>query len=285
MIHVLPDVRELLTPHRVRPGTPEVIEQRLQRTGLIVLEGLTSRAAVLDLASRVMTITPHRDSDIDGLTTLRDTGRHEQRAGYAGFTGTELAPHTERSGIPVPPRLMLLVCGRPAGQGGECLLTDGRSVYDGLFINHWKAAHALSQPRTAFFGGGVGAGSGHPGQVFAARPDGRVSVRLRLDGLARWSPLVQPYLGALRAAAVAHQLRLRLAVGQGYLLDNTRWLHARAAFTGDRLCWRALGEPTFSLLPGFVPDLQSGTAAGASRSDGSTPIHSGLVHGWPNSRS
>lgn len=285
MIHVLPDVHDLLTPHRVGPGTPEVIEQRLRRTGLVVLDGLNSRGAVLGLASRIMTIAPHRDSDIDGLTTLRDTGRHGQRAGYAGFTGTELAPHTERSGTPAPPRLMLLVCGRPAGQGGECLLTDGRSVHGELVVNHSKAAHALSQPRTAFFGGGEGADGGHLAQVFTARPDGRVSVRLRLDGLARWSPLVQPYLGALRAAAVAHQLSLRLATGQGYLLDNTRWLHARAAFTGDRLCWRALGEPTFSVLPGFVPDAHIEMAAGVSHSNGSTPIYSGLVHGWSNSRS
>ena len=262
MRHVLPDVDDMFTPHRVGFGTPEVIEQRLRRTGLIVLDGLTSRAAVLDLVSQIMTITSHRDSDDDGLTTLRDTGYHAQRPGFAGFTSAELAPHTERSGTPAPPRLMLLVCDRPAEQGGECLLTDGRSVHIDLFTRHPEAVRVLSQPRTAFFGAGEGAGGGHPSQVFTAGPEGRVSVRLRLDGLARWSPLVQPYLSELRAAAVAHQITLRLGAGQGYLLDNTRWLHARAAFTGPRLCRRALGEPTFSLPPGFVPDQRTATGEG-----------------------
>ncbi|WP_131742460.1 TauD/TfdA family dioxygenase [Actinomadura roseirufa] len=230
MRHAHPDAGVLLTPHRVGPDTPQVIAQRLQQTGLVVLDGLSSRAAVLDLASRIMTVTPHRDSDTDGLTTLRNTGQHAQRPGFAGFTGAELAPHTERAGTPAPPRLMLLVCGRPAESGGECLLTDGRSVHTDLFTGHPKAAHALSQPRTAFFGAGDGAG--HPTQVFTACPGGRLAMRLRLDGLARWSPLTQPYLPELQAAATAHQLRLRLTAGQGYLLDNTRWLHARAVNGG-----------------------------------------------------
>ncbi|MEU8804764.1 TauD/TfdA family dioxygenase [Spirillospora sp. NPDC048819] len=240
---------DVLTPHHVGAEMPRVIAQRLRDVGLVVLEGMASRGEVLALASRVMDITAHRDSDPDGLTTIRDTGRHLDRPGFAGFTDKELAPHTERSGIATPPRLMLLVCGRPAGQGGECLLTDARAVHAELVENRREAALALSEPRTTFFG----AGDGHAAQVFTAHPAGRVSVRLRLDGLARWSPMVQPHLRDLWEATLQHQLSLRLAAGQGYLLDNTRWLHARQAFTGDRLCWRALGEPKFELPVGFAP--------------------------------
>ncbi|MFI0484346.1 TauD/TfdA family dioxygenase [Actinomadura sp. 9N215] len=276
---------DLLAPHRVTPGTPRIIEQRLRQIGLILLEGLTSRSAVLDLAAQIMTITPHRDSDVDGLTTIRNNGCPSLRPGFAGFTGSELAPHTERSGTPAPPRLMMLVCGRSADQGGECLLTDGRSIHTDLRTHHPKAAHALSQPRTAFFGTGDSMGGGHPTQVFTAHPDGRMSVRLRLDELARWSPLTKPYVSELRTAAIAHQLPIRLAAGQGYLLDNTRWLHARIAFTGPRLCWRALGEPTFSLMPGFLPDQRPHMATGAGHmnwaSPVTTPIYSGLVRSWP----
>lgn len=279
----LPDENDLLTPHRVGPSTTEVIQERLHCTGLIVLEGLSSRAAVVDLALDIMTILPHRDSDLDGLTTLHNTGYRGARPGFGGFTGDALAPHTERSGIPAPPRLMLLVCGRAADQGGDCLLTDGRAVHDELWAHHPEAARALSQPRTAFFGTGDGAGGGHATQVFTKHPGGRWSVRLRTDQLARWSPLTQPYLPTLHTAVAAHQVPLRLTAGQGYLLDNTRWLHARAAFTGPRLCWRALGEPRFSLPPGFAG--ADPARAGAGHTGWSplelTPIYSDLARGWP----
>lgn len=89
--------------------------------------------------------------------------------------------------------------------------------------------------------------------MFTEHSDGRVSVRLRLDSLARFSPIVQSYLPCLRSALSTYQVRLPLGAGQGYLLDNERWLHAREAFTGSRLCWRALGEPRFPLPNGFVP--------------------------------
>ncbi|MFI0354257.1 TauD/TfdA family dioxygenase [Actinomadura sp. 9N407] len=236
-------------PHPVGPDTPRVTARQLRQRGLVVLDGLTSRGDVLALAERIMDITIHRDSAPDGLTTIRDTGVHAGRRGFAGFTDQELAPHTERSSVPAPPRLMLLVCARPAGRGGECLLTDARAVHAELVANRPEAAARLSDPRTAFFG----AGDGHATQVFTVHPDGRISVRLRLDGLARWSPMVQPYVRDLLDAVIAHQRPLRLAAGQGYVLDNTRWLHARNAFTGPRLCWRALGEPRFWLPTGFAP--------------------------------
>ncbi|MFC0844662.1 TauD/TfdA family dioxygenase [Streptomyces noboritoensis] len=216
------------------------IAEHLRETGLIAVDRLMLRAAVTAFAARVMRVTAHRDSDPqDRLTTIYDTQRHARCAGFAGFTSSELAPHTERSGTPRPPRLMLLVCGYSAATGGECLLTDGRAVHADLAAHHPETLDLLSTRRTAFFGGG----DGHAGQVFTPQPQGRVSLRLRLDALARWNPLVEPHLPHLRAAIHRHQITLPLLAGQGYLLDNSRWLHARNRYTGDRLCWRALGEP------------------------------------------
>ncbi|MFE7276893.1 TauD/TfdA family dioxygenase [Streptomyces sp. NPDC057623] len=239
--------------HRIdlaAPGAEAAIAAQLRDVGLVTLDGFTSRNAVLAFATRIMDAVPHRDSDSDGLTTIRDTRRHVHRAGFAGFGNGDLDPHTERSGTPHPPRLMLLVCGQTAVMGGESLLTDGQAVHSDLFTGSGRAAGAaLAQPRTAFFG----AGDGHATQVFTVHHGQRVSVRLRFDGLARWSPIVQPYLPYLRAAAIRHQVPLALAPGEAYLLDNERWLHGRRAFTGDRLCWRALGHPRFPMLRGFAP--------------------------------
>ncbi|MEV0778601.1 TauD/TfdA family dioxygenase [Streptomyces sp. NPDC050433] len=243
--------------HKV-PGAPAQFAQQLRESGLVTLDGLATRDAVWSFASRVMTISPHRDSDPDGLTTIRDSPRHAGRPGFAGLGNGQLDPHTERSSLPSPPRLMLLVCSRTADRGGECLLTDGRRVHaDLLHKEGGEAADALSQARTAYFG----AGDGHASQVLSSHRDGRVSIRLRFDALARWSPIVQPHLSRLRAAALSHQQSLRLKPGQGYLLDNQRWLHARSAFVGDRVHWRALGDPRFNLRHGFAPTVATPQAS------------------------
>ncbi|MFH8987132.1 TauD/TfdA family dioxygenase [Streptomyces sp. NPDC017940] len=239
--------RHRIDPHR--PDVPARIAAHLREHGLVTVTGLASRTDVLALASRIMTVTEHRDSDSDGITTIRDTGHHAHRAGFAGFGHGALGPHTERSGIPCPPRLMLLVCGQAAQAGGECVLVDGRAVHADLTTVSHEAVTALAQPRSAYFG----AGDGHPSQVFTAHADHTMAVRLRLDGLARFSPIVQPYLPQLRAAITRHKATVRLEPGQGYLLDNRRWLHARTGFTGDRVCWRALGQPRFPMPDGFTP--------------------------------
>jgi hypothetical protein len=211
-----------------------------------------------------MHIAAHRDGDADGLTTIQDTRRYPDRAGFAGFTSAELLPHTDRSGIPEPPRLMLLVCASPADQGGDSLLVDARQVHADLGAHQRQAADLLAEPRTAFFGAGDGAGGGHVTQVFTAHPAGRVSARLRQDSLARWSPLLQPHLSHLHSALTRHQRLLRLTAGQAYLLDNTRWLHGRTAFAGRRRCWRVLGNPRFPLPPGFAP-IRDGPHRGEAR--------------------
>ncbi|MFD7163602.1 TauD/TfdA family dioxygenase [Streptomyces violascens] len=253
MSHALRAPGSAAPPFHPAASTPvSVLAERLRETGLVALEGLGARPAVLDFADRIMEITAHRDSERDGLTTIYDTRRHANRPGYAGLTSSELAPHTERSGIPRPPRLLLLVCAHPAAQGGVSLLTDGQAVHDDLAAHHPETRDLLSTHRTAFFGDAAG----HATQVFTPHADGRVSLRLRTDALARWNPLLTPQLPHLHAAIRRHQIALPLAATQGYLLDNTRWLHARSAFTGERLCWRALGEPLPQLFPlpaGFLP--------------------------------
>ncbi|MEU1073644.1 MULTISPECIES: TauD/TfdA family dioxygenase [unclassified Streptomyces] len=222
------------------------LAEQLRQTGLVTVDQLMVRSVLTSFAARIMRVTAHRDSDArDGVTTIYDTRRHARRAGYGGFTSSELTPHTERSGIPRPPRLMLLVCANPAAKGGECLLTDGQAVHADLAAHHPEALDLLSTRHTAFFGGG----DGHASQVFTRQGPGRVSIRLRLDALARWNPLIEPHLPVLRATIARHQITVPLLAGQGYLLDNSRWLHARNAFTGDRLMWRVLGEP----LPGLGP--------------------------------
>jgi hypothetical protein len=142
---------------------------------------------------------------------------------------------------------VLLVCERRAQDGGVCLLTDGRAVYEDLCASWPDAVAALSELRTAYFGGA----DGHLAQVFTPVGGDRNAIRLRWDGLVQWSPMVHPYLPALRAVISRHCQVLTLNSGEGYVVDNHRWLHARTAFSGIRRCHRALGDPLFPLPPGF----------------------------------
>lgn len=224
------------------------VAARVSAAGLVTVSGLTTRAAVLDFAAQVMTVTPHRDSGADGLTAIFNTGRHEKIPGARGLTSSELALHTEGSQQTHPPRLMLLVCTHPATRGGQVRLVDGRAVFADL-EQYPDAVAALSSPRACFFGGSGGLFA----PVFARQPGGRVSVRLRQDELARWNPLAQIHLHLLRKTMDKHEQVLTLRAGQGYLLDNERFLHARTAFEGSRRCYRALGDPRWAASPGFTP--------------------------------
>lgn len=232
------------------PHAADSIAERLRESGLVTVDGLMSRSEVRSCASQFMTITSHPHSGPDGLTPIHDTGAHAHRAGFAGLGSGELEAHTDRASVPDPPRLVFFVCLRPAAEGGDVLLADGRDVLGSLSGDGREAALMLAKPRTAYYG----AGAGHASQVFTVHADGRVSIRLRQDGLARWSPMVQPYLPTLRRAIAGCQRRLRLSTGQGYIVNNQRWLHARHGFSGDRLYLRALGEPRISLSAGFAPD-------------------------------
>jgi hypothetical protein len=244
--------RDLFAAHYIdlhRQDAARAVEEQIRDVGLVTFDGLDSRNAVLNAASRFLHLVAHRDSDPDGLTVIRDTGRHAHHAGFGGLGCGGLAPHTDRSSLPSPPRLVLFVCARPAEEGGRCLLTDGRAVHADLQANQPGAVAALAEQQAAFFGSGDGVFA----PLFGWSPDDRISIRLRQDSLVRWHPLARPYIPHLRTTITRHQQPLELDAGEGYLLDNHRWLHARTRFRGPRRCYRALGNPRFPLPHGFAP--------------------------------
>jgi hypothetical protein len=155
------------------------------------------------------------------------------------------------SGLVNPPALLMMACGQPASTGGECVVIDGKAVYDDLAESHPRVAKALSAPRSVLFGGAAGCLS----SVFSASGD-RITIRLRLDELAQFSPETTRWLPVLRAAIDRHATMVRLDTGQGYILDNHRWLHGRRAFTGQRVMYRVNGNPLphLGVTPGFRPD-------------------------------
>jgi hypothetical protein len=145
----------------------------------------------------------------------------------------------------------MMTCATAADHGGESFAVDGRLLHDTLAGEDPQALLALSRPRSALFGGA----GGHLGAVFETSGDGRVSIRLRLDELARYSPDVERALPRLVALAADNMVSFPLRAGQGYVLNNSRWLHGRARFTGPRVMLRLLGDPLAGLgiRFGFTP--------------------------------
>ena len=159
------------------------------------------------------------------------------------------ALHTDRSGIPSLPGLVLTACGRAPAAGGESLLVDGQLVYDELAATKPAARAALSALRSVLFG----SADGYLGSVFTKR-NGAVSIRLRTDDLARFAPTVMPHLPALRAAITKHAVTRAMSAGAGYVVDNHRWLHGRNGFSGRRVLYRVTANPhAHTLLPGIYP--------------------------------
>lgn len=242
------------------PNAAAHVVSALTEHGAVFIEGLDDPGALLILADSVGAVVPHRDSTANGITTITDRGIDVvSLGGFAGFTSQGLDPHTDRAGLTHPPELLLMVCGRVAVSGGECLLVDGQTVHGYLAAEMPDALRALSAPRCALFGGAAG----HLGSVFTTSTCGRrISVRLRTDELARFAPAATRALPILRAAIDRHTTAVKLDRGQGYVLHNHRWLHGRREFTGRRVMFRvhANALPHLKIPSGFRPAITTEAA-------------------------
>jgi hypothetical protein len=219
----------------------------LASAGIALLTGVSPPSRLLSLAEAIGTVVHHRDSGPNGVTVIEDHGA--RAAGLAGFSRQSLAPHTDRSSIEHPPGLILTACGQESTVGGEALLADGKAVYDDLAVSSPEALQALCLPRSVLFGGA----DGHLASVFAHRSD-IVSVRLRTDDLARFAPTVTPHLPTLQAAIRRHLLVVPLRTGDGYVINNHRWLHGRHGFQGHRVLYRITADAHPGVTPlGFRP--------------------------------
>ncbi|MCX4096366.1 TauD/TfdA family dioxygenase [Nocardia sp. alder85J] len=221
----------------------------LAADGFARFDRIRSRAQLVTLGTCLGRIIAHRDSDDDGVTILEHRAGLAARLGFEGFGTGALPPHTDRSGIAEPPALLVVVCGRKSTTGGDCIAIDGRKVFADLAANEPEAAHALCQPRSVLFGGAAG----HLGSIFEPVQGGRIRIRYRRDGLAKYSPELSRWLPVLDAAIERYTVRFMLEPGQGYVLHNHRWMHGRLAFTGGRVMYRLSlnPHPEFAILSGF----------------------------------
>jgi len=167
------------------------------------------------------------------------------RATNLAYTGIGLGAHTDNPYRDPPPTLQLLHCLSSSTSGGESTLVDGFRVAADLRIDapeafELLARHALqfhySDAETELEAEAPVISLDARGDVVAIRFNTRSTAPFRLD-----EPLVEPYYDAYRVfgrmlESPSHQLRIMLAPGDLFIVDNTRVLHGRTGFTeaGER---------------------------------------------------
>lgn len=180
---------------------------------------------------------PHRDADEQGVTVIEYTPCLSGKPGYQAMGRQALEPHTDSTGKAHPPRSVALFCESAAGAGGEALFIDGHQVYNVLCERHPEVLRALSEPESAVFRSGD---SSFVGSVFSRNANGSLQIRFRSDNLGYYSSEAAAHLVTLHRLLASHVWTLGLRPGQGYLIDNHRYLHGRRPFQGSRRMLRIL---------------------------------------------
>jgi alpha-ketoglutarate-dependent taurine dioxygenase len=226
----------------------EEIRCRLQETGFVLVDHLRSEDEAITLAEGLGDIYAHRDSEPSGLTRIRVWDAGGERAGYRGFTGKALLPHTDRSCLADPPDLLIQACARCSVDGGASIVADGRLLYDVLFKEEPELLREMMAASAARFDDGENV---YIGPLFEALADGSISLRLRIDDCIFVSGTLALKFSKLLDYIDKLTWRFSLRPGQAYIVNNRWWLHGREAFEGGREMWRILVHSTKRLNIGF----------------------------------
>ncbi|MGI5336598.1 TauD/TfdA family dioxygenase [Streptomyces sp. CA-181903] len=162
--------------------------------------------------------------------------RHRDRRRRAGQDRPRPGPaHRPHSGTP-PPRLLGLLCVRPAAHGGETLLASGHTVHNRLLA---ESPWALSRLYQEFhFGRGTGFDRRRPvfrrhGTDLRVHYNRRGIERAHEEAGAPLTPGDRAALDAVDRILSDPRTALRFPLRRGDLLwlDNAVVLHGRTAFT------------------------------------------------------
>ncbi|KAL4920936.1 hypothetical protein BDW62DRAFT_220372 [Aspergillus aurantiobrunneus] len=152
-----------------------------------------------------------------------------------GYSAEELVFHSDRSGWEQPPRILLSTLKSKSTEGGASLLADSVRILKDIKEQADGLYDLLASPKHASFCSDDG--------VFVPRPvfdEGSGLFRFRFDDSIQLSASLAIRLPELFDIIYRNSFAVALQEGQGYLVDNHRFLHGRTSFTGSRELLRAL---------------------------------------------
>jgi alpha-ketoglutarate-dependent taurine dioxygenase len=216
--------------------SPELAGNLLEAHGIVCLEEIDEGKLASIVAGLGKTL-PHPDADEEGVTKLGFDSGKAAGLNRLGFSRRALRLHTDRSILSRPPDLLIFWCDRQARSGGQTTLADGKMIYRTLRRRYPFLIEHLENADNFVFRTDCEMRSG---AVFERDGDSRRSVRLRLDDLLYVSQPLWEWMGVIADCVEEARLTYKLQPGQGYILQNTRWLHGRQPFFGPRTCKRIL---------------------------------------------
>jgi alpha-ketoglutarate-dependent taurine dioxygenase len=207
---------------------------------MVMLRGVASAADLRDLAQAIGTVQLHPHSDSGGVTIITERGSADGGMTAAGFTRAALPLHTDRADMPIPPPVLLTCCAGAATSGGASVLSDGLVLHRILSARNPDCLRALRERGAARYG----RTHVYSGPVFEPVNEGR-RLRLRVwpPEAAAFSERARVALSALHRTADEHATVIPLKKGEGYAVDNHRWMHGRHAYDGPRVMLRIAVEP------------------------------------------
>lgn len=211
-----------------------VARQMLDKEGIVFFQNLYTESLGEDIANLFGTIHNTLDSTGNGITEITEEKSGKNVRNSRAFTRLSLYPHTDRSPMRKPPRYLLNWVQEAAQHGGETLLVDGWLLYEEMEKDYPKDLSIL-QTSIATFTDGINT---HIDSIFKKDERGVISIRFRDDDCVLFADDAKPSVDCLRALIRKNLLTFELKTGDAYLLDNTRWLHGRNAYTGHRLICR-----------------------------------------------
>ncbi len=236
------------------------------REGVVLLRDVPARpGAVITVAETFGCV---RETNYGRLFDVRV----EADPANLAFTSLPIPPHTDNPYRDPVPTVQLLHCLHSAAAGGDSAVADGFRAAATLRAEDPAAFGVLARVPVTFAYADATTSLSATRPLIGLDPCGRIrEVRFNTRSLqpVRLAPAeAAAFYGAYRAFAAViarpgSQVVFRLDAGDCLILDNTRILHARTAFTG--------GGPRSRHLQGCYTDLDglASALAVAGRGDGS----------------
>lgn len=191
--------------------------------------------------------------DLFGHVRETNYGRHfevrtEVNPVNLAYTGLGLQAHTDNPYRDPQPTVQVLCCLENSAAGGDSMVVDGFAAARRLQQEDPSGFDLLSQHCARFsYTGSAGVALHARRPLIELSPDGVLqAVRFNARSAAPFTDvpfdrMANYYAAYRRFAAIidddAMQVRFKLAPGEGFVVDNTRVLHARKGYSGSGTRW------------------------------------------------
>ncbi|KAL4980431.1 HAD-like domain-containing protein [Aspergillus desertorum] len=214
------------------PSDLQGIQEDFYEHGIAFLKDC-DEAKLSKLASQLGEVVRPRNEEISG--TGISNIRFEPSLVGRGYSSDELYFHTDRSGWDRPPRILVSTLKSKSINGGASMLADTTRILQDIKEQGEGFYELLTNSKHSSFRSDDG--------LFVPRPIFDESSRLfrfRFDDGIQLSACLVIRFPQLFDTIYRNSFAVALEEGQGYLLDNHRYLHGRTSFTGSRELLRAL---------------------------------------------